>query len=41
MVVSEYQSSTEMVALKQIIRDKAIKEAAESFVYTTMTEHLD
>ena len=39
--VSEYQSSVEMAALKQTIRDKTIEEAAESFEYTTATQHPD
>ena len=39
--VSEYQSSVEMVALKQTIRDEVIEEAIESFAYTTEIQHPD
>ena len=39
--VSEYQSSAEMAALKQTIRDETYKEAAESFAYTTTVQHPD
>ena len=39
--VSEYQSSAEMAALKQTIRDETYEEAAESFAYTTVIRHLD
>ena len=39
--ISEYQSSAEMAALRQTIRDEAFKEAAESFAYTTATQHPD
>ena len=39
--VSEYQSSAEMAALKQTIHDEAYEEVVESFVYTTVTQHLD
>ena len=35
--VSEYQSSTEMAALKQTIRNEAIEKAVEFFVYTMTT----
>ena len=37
-MVSEYQSSTEMAALRQTIWDEAFKEVAESFAYTTATQ---
>ena len=40
-MVSEYQFSAEMAALKQTIHDKAYEEAAEAFVYTTTTRHLN
>ena len=40
-VVSKYQFSAEMAALKQTIRDEAYEEAAESFAYTTVTQHPD
>ena len=40
-VISEYQSSAEMAALRQTIRDEAFEEAAESFAYTTATQHPD
>ena len=40
-VVSEYQSSAEMAALKQTIWDKTYEEAAESFAYTTTIRHPD
>ena len=39
--VSEYQSSVEMTALKQTIRDETYEEAAESFAYTTVVQHPD
>ena len=39
--VSEYQSLAEMAALRQTIRDKAFKKVAESFAYTTATQHPD
>ena len=38
-VVSEYQSSAEMAALKQTIRDETYEEVAESFAYTTTICH--
>ena len=37
--VSEYQSSTDMAALKQTIQDETYEEAAESFAYTTAIRH--
>ena len=40
-VVSEYQSSAEMAALKQTIRDETYEEAAESLAYTTAIRHPD
>ena len=39
--VFEYQSSTEMTVLKQTIHDEADEEAAEPFMYTTVTQHPD
>ena len=39
--VSEYQSSVEMAAFKQTIRDEAYEKVAESFAYTTTTQHSD
>ena len=39
--ISEYQSSAEMAALRQTIWDEAFEEAAESFTYTTATQHSD
>ena len=39
--VFEYQSSAEMAALRQTIRDKTFEEATESFAYTTATHYLD
>ena len=40
-VAFQYQSSAEMVALKQTIWDEAYEEAAESFTYTTAVRHSD
>ena len=40
-VVSDYQSSIEMAALKQTIRDETYNEVAESFTYTTAFWHSD
>ena len=39
--VSEYQSLAKMAELRQTICDEAFEEAAESFAYTTTTQHLD
>ena len=39
--VSEYQSSAEMAALMQTIRDETYEEAVESFAYTTIIHHPD
>ena len=39
--VSEYQSSVEMAALKQTIRDESYEEAAKSFAYTIAIRHPD
>ena len=40
-VVSEYQSLIKMASLRQTIQDEAFEEAAESFTYTTKTQHPD
>ena len=40
-VISEYQSSAKMVALKQSIQDEVIEEAVESFAYTTTVQYPD
>ena len=39
--VFEYQSSAEMAALRQTIRDEAYEEVAELFAYITMVQHPD
>ena len=39
--VFEYQSSSEMAALRQTIQDEAFEEVVESFAYTTATQHPD
>ena len=39
--ISKYQSSAEMVALRQTIRDEAIEEATKSFTYTTAVQYSD